>query len=168
MSSPRLGHRLLGDGADAAPQRRRHDPRDRQLPAAARQHRTPGCRPLTDPRPQQRPGRSHHGHLGEDAATRSWTRSRDEFGFDPPREHGWDTVDSIRAMRDGKVDVFFALGGNFVAATPDTAVTERAMANCRLTVHVATKLNRSHLCHGTRGADPALPRTHRTRHAGQR
>src|SRR5450759_1865569 len=45
---------------------------------------------------------------------------RDEFGFDPQREHGWDTVDSIRAMRDGKVDVFFALGGNCVAATPDT------------------------------------------------
>ena len=71
-----------------------------------------------------------------------------EFGFDPPRENGWDTVDAIRAMRDGKVDVFFALGGNFVAATPDTAVTEAAMANCKLTVHVATKLNRSHLCHG--------------------
>ncbi len=45
---------------------------------------------------------------------------RDEFGFEPPREHGWDTVDSIRAMRDGKVDVFMALGGNFAAATPDT------------------------------------------------
>jgi molybdopterin-dependent oxidoreductase alpha subunit len=73
----------------------------------------------------------------------------EEFGFAPPREHGWDTVDSIRAMRDGKVDVFFALGGNFVAATPDTEITESAMANCKLTVHVATKLNRSHLCHGT-------------------
>ncbi len=43
---------------------------------------------------------------------------RDEFGFEPPREHGCDVVDSIRAMRDGKVDVFFALGGNFAAATP--------------------------------------------------
>ena len=41
---------------------------------------------------------------------------RDEFGFEPPREHGWDTVDTIRAMRDGKVDVFFALGGNFVVS----------------------------------------------------
>ena len=46
----------------------------------------------------------------------------DEFGFEPPRAHGYDTVDTIRAMRDGKIDVFFALGGNFVAATPDTAV----------------------------------------------
>lgn len=85
-----------------------------------------------------------------------------EFGFDPPREHGWDTVDAIRAMRDGKVDVFFALGGNFVAATPDTEVTEAAMENCQLTVHVATKLNRSHLCHGTEALIlPCLGRTER-------
>jgi molybdopterin-dependent oxidoreductase alpha subunit len=92
---------------------------------------------------------------------------RDEFGFDPPREHGWDTVDSIRAMRDGKVDVFFALGGNFVAATPDTEVTELAMANCQLTVHVATKLNRSHLCHGTEALIlPCLGRTERDVQAG--
>lgn len=75
-------------------------------------------------------------------------RLRDEFGFEPPREHGYDTVDTIRAMRDGNIDVFFALGGNFVAATPDTAVCEAAMTNCQLTVHVATKLNRSHLWHG--------------------
>ncbi len=87
---------------------------------------------------------------------------RDEFGFDPPREHGYDTVDSIRAMRDGKVDVFFALGGNFVAATPDTRVTEAAMANCALTVHVATKLNRSHLYHGAEALLlPCLGRTER-------
>ncbi len=87
---------------------------------------------------------------------------RDEFGFEPSREHGWDTVDSIRAMRDGKVDVFFALGGNFVAATPDTEVTEAAMANCALTVHVATKLNRSHLCHGAEALIlPCLGRTER-------
>jgi len=71
-----------------------------------------------------------------------------EFGFTPPREHGYDTVDTIRALRDGQIDVFFALGGNFVAATPDTAVTEAAMARCGLSVHVATKLNRSHLHHG--------------------
>jgi molybdopterin-dependent oxidoreductase alpha subunit len=91
----------------------------------------------------------------------------DEFGFAPPREHGWDTVDSIRAMRDGKVDVFFALGGNFVAATPDTEVTESAMTNCRLTVHVATKLNRSHLCHGEEALIlPCLGRTERDVQAG--
>ena len=83
-----------------------------------------------------------------------------EFAFNPPRAHGLDTVDSIRALRDGRVDVFFALGGNFVAAAPDSAVTESAMANCALTVHVATKLNRSHLCHGTEALIlPCLGRT---------
>jgi molybdopterin-dependent oxidoreductase alpha subunit len=87
---------------------------------------------------------------------------RDEFGFEPPREHGWDTVNTIRAMRDGKVDVFFALGGNFVAATPDTDVTKTAMEKCALTVHVATKLNRSHLHHGTEALIlPCLGRTER-------
>jgi molybdopterin-dependent oxidoreductase alpha subunit len=73
---------------------------------------------------------------------------RDEFGFEPPREHGFDTVDTVRALRDGTIRVFFALGGNFVAATSDTAVAESSMSNCDLTVHVSTKLNRSHLCHG--------------------
>jgi molybdopterin-dependent oxidoreductase alpha subunit len=92
---------------------------------------------------------------------------RDEFGFDPPREHGWDTVDSIRAMRDGKVDVFFALGGNFVAATPDSDLTAAAMGNCKLTVHVATKLNRSHLHHGREALVlPCLGRTERDVQAG--
>jgi molybdopterin-dependent oxidoreductase alpha subunit len=92
-----------------------------------------------------------------------------EFGFDPPREHGWATVDAIRAMRDGKVDVFFALGGNFVAATPDTEVTAAAMANCALTAHVATKLNRSHLHHGREALIlPCLGRSERdVRAAGE-
>lgn len=85
-----------------------------------------------------------------------------EFGFNPPREPGWDTVNSIRAMRDGKVDVFFGLGGNFVAATPDTEVTKSAMSKCKLTVHVATKLNRSHLHHGAEALIlPCLGRTER-------
>jgi molybdopterin-dependent oxidoreductase alpha subunit len=87
-----------------------------------------------------------------------------EFGFDPPREHGVDTVDAIRALRDGKVDVFMALGGNFVAATPDSELTAAAMANCALTVHVATKLNRSHLHHGREALLlPCLGRTERDR-----
>jgi molybdopterin-dependent oxidoreductase alpha subunit len=89
-------------------------------------------------------------------------RLRDEFGFEPPRAHGLDTVDSIKAMRDGKVDVFIGLGGNFAAATPDTDVTEAALANCALTVHVATKLNRTHLCHGTEALVlPCLGRSER-------
>jgi molybdopterin-dependent oxidoreductase alpha subunit len=90
-----------------------------------------------------------------------------EFGFEPPRAHGWDTVDSIRAMRDGKVDVFFALGGNFAAATPDTDVTMAALERCGLTVHVATKLNRSHVVHGREALIlPCLGRTERDTRGG--
>jgi len=71
-----------------------------------------------------------------------------EFAFTPPRAHGFDTLDAIAAMRDGRGKVFFALGGNFATATPDTAQTQAALRNCALTVHVSTKLNRSHLVHG--------------------
>ncbi|MPY78447.1 MAG: FdhF/YdeP family oxidoreductase [Actinophytocola sp.] len=85
-----------------------------------------------------------------------------EFGFDPPREHGYDVVDTIRAMRDGRVRVFFAMGGNFASATPDTEVTEAALRSTSLTVHVSTKLNRSHLVTGTRALIlPTLGRTER-------
>ncbi|BFV57327.1 FdhF/YdeP family oxidoreductase [Kitasatospora sp. CMC57] len=89
-----------------------------------------------------------------------------EFGFEPPRHHGLDSVDTIRAMRDGRVKVFFAMGGNFVAATPDTEVTEAAMRRCALTVHVSTKLNRSHVVTGARALIlPTLGRTDRDRTA---
>lgn len=73
---------------------------------------------------------------------------RDEFGFEPPREHGYDTVAAIQALRDGKARVFMGMGGNFVGAAPDTEATEAAMRNAALTVHVSTKLNRSHIVHG--------------------
>ncbi len=82
------------------------------------------------------------------------------FGFEPPRAHGWDTVESIRAMLDGKGRVFFALGGNFAAATPDTCETWKALRQCALTVHVTTKLNRSHVVHGREALIlPCLGRT---------
>ncbi|MYU10167.1 FdhF/YdeP family oxidoreductase [Streptomyces sp. SID8361] len=85
-----------------------------------------------------------------------------EFGFAPPREHGFDVVRAIRALRDGQAKVFFAMGGNFVAASPDTEVTEAAMRAARLTVHVSTKLNRSHAVTGTRALIlPTLGRTER-------
>jgi molybdopterin-dependent oxidoreductase alpha subunit len=89
-----------------------------------------------------------------------------EFGFEPPRAHGFDTVNTIRAMRDGLIDVFFALGGNFAAATPDTAVTEAALSRVGLTVHVSTKLNRSHVVHGREALIlPCLGRTERDKQA---
>jgi len=58
------------------------------------------------------------------------------FGFEPPRAHGYNTVESIQAMLDGRAKVFFALGGNFAAATPDTVQTWQALRQCDLTVHV--------------------------------
>ncbi|MEU1863004.1 FdhF/YdeP family oxidoreductase [Streptomyces gardneri] len=83
-----------------------------------------------------------------------------EFGIVSPRHHGFDVVRSIQALRDGEAKVFFAMGGNFVGATPDTEVTEAAMRNARLTVHVSTKLNRSHAVTGTRALIlPTLGRT---------
>ncbi|MDX1934735.1 MAG: FdhF/YdeP family oxidoreductase [Capsulimonadales bacterium] len=85
-----------------------------------------------------------------------------EFGFDPPREHGLDAVDSIRAMHAGKVRVFFALGGNFLSAMPDTEFTAEAMRRARLTVHVSTKLHRGHLITGEQALIlPCLGRTER-------
>ncbi|MBF6344524.1 FdhF/YdeP family oxidoreductase [Nocardia cyriacigeorgica] len=83
-----------------------------------------------------------------------------EFGITSPRAHGLDTVNAIRAMRDGKARVFFGMGGNFVAATPDTEVTEAALRACDLTVQVSTKLNRSHVVHGATALIlPTLGRT---------
>ncbi len=83
-----------------------------------------------------------------------------EFGITSPREHGYDTVDAIRAMRAGAARVFFGMGGNFVSATPDTEVTEAALRSCALTVHVSTKLNRSHVVHGATAVIlPTLGRT---------
>ena len=111
-----------------------------------------------------------HSNVQGDRTMGIWERMSDkfldalraEFGFEPPREHGYDTVQAIHAMREGKVDVFFALGGNFAAASPDSEVTAAALENCGLTVHVATKLNRSHLHHGREALLlPCLGRTER-------
>jgi molybdopterin-dependent oxidoreductase alpha subunit len=91
-----------------------------------------------------------------------------EFGFAAPREHGYDTVQAIRAMRDGRVRFFMSMGGNFVSATPDTAVVEAGMARVGLTVHVSTKLNRSHVVTGRRALIlPTLGRTDRDRRGGR-
>jgi molybdopterin-dependent oxidoreductase alpha subunit len=97
-----------------------------------------------------------HSNVQGDRTMGIWERVPDhfldalqaEFGFDPPREHGYDTVASIRALRDGDAKVFVGLGGNFVSAAPDTSVTEEALRSAELTVHVSTKLNRSHVVHG--------------------
>jgi molybdopterin-dependent oxidoreductase alpha subunit len=87
-------------------------------------------------------------------------RLANAFGFEPPRRHGLDTVASIQAMHEGKAKVFFALGGNFLSATPDTEYTAAALRRCRLTAQVSTKLNRAHLITGAQALIlPCLGRT---------
>jgi molybdopterin-dependent oxidoreductase alpha subunit len=100
--------------------------------------------------------------INEKAPPKFLDALRSEFGFEPPREHGYDVVDAIRAMRDGRASVFVALGGNFAAATPDSEVTAAALRRCALTVQISTKLNRGHLITGTQALIlPCLGRTER-------
>jgi molybdopterin-dependent oxidoreductase alpha subunit len=109
-----------------------------------------------------------HSNVQGDRTMGIWERPTDafldqlgaEFQFEPPRRHGFDTVDSIKAMHDGKARVFFALGGNFLSATPDTEYTAEALRSCNLTVQVSTKLNRAHLITGKQALIlPCLGRT---------
>lgn len=72
------------------------------------------------------------------------------FSFSAPRKHGYDVVSAIEAMNQKKAKVFIGMGGNFISATPDTEFTAKAMQQCNLSVHISTKLNRSHLIHGKR------------------
>jgi molybdopterin-dependent oxidoreductase alpha subunit len=83
-----------------------------------------------------------------------------EFNFEPPRKWGYDTVETLHAMFDGDVKVFFAISGNFLSNTPDTVYSAHAMQRCKFTAHVSTKLNRSHLITGERALIlPCLGRT---------
>ena len=92
---------------------------------------------------------------------------REVFGFEPPRKHGLDVVEAIKAMHAGKARVFFAMGGNFLSATPDTEFTAQALRQCGLTVHVSTKLNRGHLITGEKALIlPCLGRTDRDVQSG--
>ena len=91
---------------------------------------------------------------------------RETFSFEPPRKHGWDVVDSIKAMHRGEAKLFFAMGGNFLSATPDTEFTAEALSRCTLTVYVSTKLNRAHLITGKQALIlPCLGRTDRDEQA---
>ena len=91
------------------------------------------------------------------------------FGFEPPREHGVNTVEAIQAMADGKAKVLLAMGGNFAGATPDYDLTWKAIQSCNLTVHVSTKLNRSHVIHGKNALIlPTLGRTEIDEQNGKR
>lgn len=82
------------------------------------------------------------------------------YGFNPPYDYGYDTVDAMKAMHTGKAKVFFAMGGNFLSATPDTNYTGEALEKCELTINVSTKLNRTHFFTGDESLIlPCLGRT---------
>ena len=109
-----------------------------------------------------------HSNVQGDRTMGIWERPTDifldrlgaEFNFEPPRRHGYDTVNAIQAMHAGQARLFFALGGNFLSATPDTEYTAAALRRCRLTAHVSTKLNRGHLITGEQALIlPCLGRT---------
>jgi molybdopterin-dependent oxidoreductase alpha subunit len=91
-----------------------------------------------------------------------------EFGFAPPRAPGFSAIEAIRALHERRSRVFFAMGGNFAAASPDTAYTEEALARAELAVHVATTLNRTHVVAGREALLlPCLSRSERdVQHAG--
>lgn len=83
-----------------------------------------------------------------------------EFGFDPPRDHGLDAVNGIRALAEGKLKVWIGLGGNLLGAISDTNLAESAMRRTRLSVQLSTKLNRSHVITGEEALIlPVLGRT---------
>ena len=71
-----------------------------------------------------------------------------QFGFEPPRNKGMNTVEACEGILAGKVKAFCGLGGNFVRAIPESAAMEAAWVKMDLTVQIATKLNRSHLVNG--------------------
>jgi molybdopterin-dependent oxidoreductase alpha subunit len=73
---------------------------------------------------------------------------KERYGFEPPRKKGLTTVETCKGVLDGSVKAFIGLGGNFVRAVPETVRVEAAWRRLRLTVQVATKLNRSHVMHG--------------------
>ena len=109
-----------------------------------------------------------HSNVQGDRTMGIWEKPSDSFldalqqtyNFAVPREHGYDTIETIQAMAQGKVKVLFALGGNFYRATPDHTATKQALGNCELTVQVSTKLNQSHLYTGKNALIlPALGRT---------
>ncbi|MCC3159787.1 FdhF/YdeP family oxidoreductase [Hymenobacter sp. 15J16-1T3B] len=97
-----------------------------------------------------------HSNVQGDRSMGIWERPskvfldalENEFDFQPPREHGLDSVETAKAMHDGRVKVFVSMGGNFLSAMSDTEFIAEAMRKQELTVFVAPKLNRGHLVTG--------------------
>jgi molybdopterin-dependent oxidoreductase alpha subunit len=88
------------------------------------------------------------------------------FGFTPPSRHGLDAIGTINGLLNQSVHAFVALGGNFAVAGPDSPRVLAALSETRLTVHIATTLNRTHLYPGKLGLLlPCLGRTERDEQA---
>ncbi len=109
-----------------------------------------------------------HSNVQGDRTMGIWEKPNPAFldalekatGITAPRDHGLDTVAALHALHDGRAKVLFALGGNFLSATPDTEYTAAGLRKARLTAHVSTKLNRAHLVAGATGLIlPCLGRT---------
>ncbi|MDR6196879.1 FdhF/YdeP family oxidoreductase [Siphonobacter sp. SORGH_AS_0500] len=71
-----------------------------------------------------------------------------EYRFEPPRKHGLDTIDGVKAMHEGKLKVFISMGGNLLSASSDTEFVAEGIRQLKLSVYVSTKLNRGHLTTG--------------------
>ncbi|WKN29932.1 FdhF/YdeP family oxidoreductase [Porifericola rhodea] len=109
-----------------------------------------------------------HSNVQGDRTVGIWEKLKPEFAqklkeafnFEPPTEDGYDVVNAIKAMAEGRAKFFMGMGGNFISATPDTSYTAQALQQCEMTVQVSTKLNRSHVVHGkTALILPCLGRT---------
>lgn len=109
-----------------------------------------------------------HSNVQGDRTVGIWHKIKKDFGdkleahydIKVPREEGFAVVDAVKAMHAGKAKVFMSMGGNFLAAAPDTHYTAAALRKCSLHVNVSTKLNRTHLVHGK--ASIILPTLGRT------
>ena len=73
---------------------------------------------------------------------------KNEFDIEMPRNGGLDAVESVKQMNMGNVGIFLSMGGNFLSAMSDTNATAEGLKKCRLSVHISTKPNRSHLVTG--------------------
>ena len=160
--------RRLRHGHHPAPARRAERAADRQSGAAARQYRPRGAGLC--------PVRGHSNVQGD----RTVGITEDPDGGIPrpagaavrlqaaDAAHGHNVVTALEAMIEGEVKVFIGMGGNFARRSPTGSRRRTRFRNLDLTVHVSTKLNRSHLDPWPRGADPAVPRPHRDRRPGDR
>ena len=152
---------LLGDGPDAAQERGRQHSGDRQSDVVARADGQAGRGSVPGARPQQRAGRSHHGHLGTADHDSFSTSLAAEFNFEPPRE-SWSTTLCTRSRRctTARPKSSSRWAEIFCPRRRTRNSPPTALRRCRLTAHVSTKLNRAHLITGQQALIlPCLGRT---------